>query len=106
MDPDLQRLTTHVEALRHTVYGNGKAGLSEAVRHVQEDLAEVSKSIENIGTKVDALEQARARDENMREGGRRTLVALGAILTILSGAGAAVSVRVLQTLAEVAKALP
>ena len=97
---------TRIRRLEHTVFGNGDIGLTSAVRSIQGDVTAMSASVKQIDEKVDHLEKARAKDENLREGGRRVLVILGSILTILSGLGATFGWRVLQTVGELAQALP
>ena len=106
MDEDLKRLAANVEGLRHTVYGNGDIGLTDAVRGMQKEVHKMGANVGSIEAKVDNLEKARAKDEHLREGGRRVLILLGSILTILSGLGATFGWRVLQTVGELAQALP
>jgi hypothetical protein len=106
VDEDMKRLTAEVLGIRHTLYGNGKRGITQAVDQLQETVTSMGANVEVVKTKVDNLEKARAKDEHMREGGRRVLVILGTILTILSGLGAGFGYRVLQTVGELAQQLP
>ncbi len=121
---DIARIRKDVDMILH---GNGRKGLwalSDAVFGVpgKDDNGLLGKvkansearalargmheDVRDIRSKVDALEKARAKDENLREGSRRTLLILGAVLTALSGLGATFGYRVLQTLGEIATQIP
>ena len=97
---DVAQIRKDVDAILH---GNGRKGLwalSDAV------FGPPGHNHPGLVDQVKGLAEARARDANMREGSRRTLIALGAVAALLSGGGVAIGVRVLQTLAELSTLHP
>jgi len=131
-EEQFREVTTRLEnvatELEHLTHGNGRRGfwaVNDAVFGVPgknddnglvgrvDELAKwqagnsgMGDDVREIKQKVDNLERARERDTNMREGGRRVLVLLGTILTILSGLGAGFGYQVMRTIGELAKQLP
>lgn len=101
------QLADDVAAIRKDVdsilHGNGRKGLwalSDAVFGPPGDKAP------GLQERVKILAEARERELNLREGSRRTLVALGTAIVAISGLGAGIGWRVLQALGEITSQLP
>ena len=97
---DVAQIRKDVDSILH---GNGRKGLwaiSDAV------FGAPGKDDNGLVGDVRDLKESRAKEANVREGGRRVLVVLGTIVTILSGLGASFGWRVLQALGDLATQLP
>ena len=85
---------------------DGLLGQVKVLAEAQVQDGAMREDVRQIHLKVDALERARSKDENLQEGRRRTLVALGAILTALSGLGATFGYQVMRAVGELTRVQP